>query len=289
MNIKLEQYKIFAEAASTLSFSKAARNLFISQSAVSQTIKHLESELQSQLFIRKSKGVILTKEGKDLYTNIRQALDLITSSETNIMNNNELTTGQLVIGSSDTLSERYLLPYIMKYNEKYPNVDVKIINRTSLECNELLKSGHIELGFLNLPIKDDSLVINKCLEVHDIFVSNKKITNPLTLQQLSNERLALLENSSNTRKNIESYFHNHQCNLTPTFELGAHQLLLEVAKVGLAYSSVIKEFSSHELNKTVYEIPLTKPLPARNIGYAYLHNRHLSSASLKFIELIETI
>ena len=63
MNIKLEQYKIFNEAASTLSFSLAARNLFISQSAVSQAIHTLEKELNTQLFIRQSKGVLLTKEG----------------------------------------------------------------------------------------------------------------------------------------------------------------------------------------------------------------------------------
>ena len=68
--IKLEQYKIFNEAASTLSFSQAAKNLYISQSAVSQTIHALEKELHTQLFIRKSKGVTLTKEGMLLHNNI---------------------------------------------------------------------------------------------------------------------------------------------------------------------------------------------------------------------------
>ena len=69
MNIKLEQYKIFNEAASTLSFSLAARNLFISQSAVSQAIHTLEKELNTQLFIRQSKGVVLTKDCL-LYTSL---------------------------------------------------------------------------------------------------------------------------------------------------------------------------------------------------------------------------
>ena len=73
MNIKLEQYKIFNEAASTLSFSLAARNLFISQSAVSQAIRLLEKELHTQLFIRQSKGVILTKEGQILHQKISKA------------------------------------------------------------------------------------------------------------------------------------------------------------------------------------------------------------------------
>ena len=105
MNIKLEQYKIFNEAASTLSFSLAARNLFISQSAVSQAIHTLEKELNTQLFIRQSKGVLLTKEGKLLAQKISAALALITSAENQIVNQHELTKGELTIGARDTLSE----------------------------------------------------------------------------------------------------------------------------------------------------------------------------------------
>ncbi|MEG0684346.1 MAG: LysR family transcriptional regulator, partial [Coprobacillus sp.] len=103
MNIKLEQYKIFNEAASTLSFSLAARNLFITQSAVSQTITTLERELNTQLFIRKSKGVILTKEGELLHQKISHALSLITSVENQIMNLHDLSKGELIIGAGDTL------------------------------------------------------------------------------------------------------------------------------------------------------------------------------------------
>ncbi|MFR2767419.1 MAG: LysR family transcriptional regulator [Thomasclavelia sp.] len=104
MNIKLEQYKIFNEAATTLSFSTAARNLFISQSAVSQTISSIEKELQTQLFVRNSKGVSLTKEGKLLHQQIDQALFLITEAENQLSNYHDLKDGQLVIGAGDSFS-----------------------------------------------------------------------------------------------------------------------------------------------------------------------------------------
>ena len=173
MYIKLEQYKIFNEAATTLSFSIAARNLFISQSAVSQTISSIEKELQTQLFIRNSKGVSLTKEGKLLHQQIDKALALITGVENQLSNYHELKDGQLIIGAGDTFSEYFLTNYIVKFKQLYPGVKIKVINRTSLETRELLKSDQIDLGFLNLPIKDDSLVIKECFQVHDIFVSKK--------------------------------------------------------------------------------------------------------------------
>ena len=152
MNIKLEQYKIFNEAASTLSFSLAARNLFISQSAVSQAIHTLEKELNTQLFIRQSKGVVLTKEGEMLYTKISQALSLITSAENQIGHLHDLTKGELTIGAGDTLSENYIMPYLVKFNQLYPQVTIKMVNRTSLEIIDLLKNGQIEIGFVNMPL-----------------------------------------------------------------------------------------------------------------------------------------
>ncbi len=208
MYIKLEQYKIFNEAATTLSFSVAARNLFISQSAVSQTISSIEKELQTQLFIRNSKGVCLTKEGKLLHQQIDQALALITGVENQLSNFHELKDGQLVIGAGDTFSEYFLTDYIVKFKQLYPGVKIKVINRTSLETRELLKSDQIDLGFLNLPIKDDSLIIKECFQVHDIFVSKKSDNHIYTFNELANKPLILLEKSSNTRNYIDNYFAN---------------------------------------------------------------------------------
>lgn len=193
MNIKLEQYKIFNEAASTLSFSLAARNLFISQSAVSQTIRLLEKELHTQLFIRQSKGVILTKEGKILHQKIAQALSLITSAENQITHFQELSQGELLIGAGDTLSENYLMPYLVSFHQQYPYVQIKMVNRTSLEIIELLKTGDIDLGFVNMPLFDEAITIQECLQVHDIFVSQQKDNHIYTFKELAKEPLVMLE------------------------------------------------------------------------------------------------
>ncbi|MEG0593500.1 MAG: LysR family transcriptional regulator [Coprobacillus sp.] len=288
MNIKLEQYKIFNEAASTLSFSLAARNLFITQSAVSQTITTLEKELNTQLFIRKSKGVILTKEGELLQQKISQALSLITSVENQIMNLHDLSKGELIIGAGDTLSENYIMPYLVEFNKLYPNVTIKMVNRTSLEIIELLKTGQIEIGFINMPLHDEAITIKECLQVHDIFVSKEKEEKTYSLQELSHESLILLERSSNSRHFVDNHFASLGVLLNASIELGSHELLLEAAKNNLGKACVIKEFSKEELDKKdIYEVKLSYPIPKRSIGYAYLSRKTLTPSSLKFIELIQ--
>lgn len=288
MNIKLEQYKIFNEAASTLSFSLAARNLYISQSAVSQTINALERELNTQLFIRQSKGVLLTNEGKLLHQKISEALSIITGVENQIVNQHELTEGELAIGAGDTLSQKYIMPYLVEFNKKYPHVTIKMVNRTSLEIIHLLKTGQIEIGFVNMPLADDAITLHECLQVHDIFVSKYPQSKLYTLQDISQESLILLEKSSNSRHYIDRHFANAGILLSPTIELGSHDLLLDAAKSNLGTACVIREFSLSELkNNEIFEIKMKNPIPSRSIGYAHLIRKTLTPASLKFIELLK--
>lgn len=287
MNIKLEQYKIFNEAASTLSFSLAAKNLYISQSAISQAIHQLEKELNVQLFIRQSKGVILTKEGELLHSQISQALAMITNVENEIAQTQTLDKGELLIGAGDTLSENYIMHYLVKFNQCYPQVKIKMVNRTSLEIIDLLKSGQIEIGFVNMPLYDEAINIKECLQVHDIFVSSKK-EHIYSLQELALEPLILLERTSNSRQFVDNHFASHGILLNASIELGSHDLLLEAAKNHLGKACVIKEFSKQALDcHHIYEVPLDIPIPKRSIGYAYLKRKTLTPASLKFIEFIK--
>lgn len=285
--IKLEQYKIFNEAASTLSFSQAAKNLYISQSAVSQTINALEKELNTQLFIRKSKGVTLTKEGMLLHKKITEALSLITSVENELSQHHDLTSGELVIGAGDSICENYLVDLLKQFHQLYPTVKVNVINGTSLETIDYLKEGKIDIAFINLPYQEESLEVKECFPIHDIFVSKDKDDHIYSYQEIAQKDLILLEKASNSRHYIDKYFAREGILLKPEMELGAHQLLLEFAHASLGIACVIKEFSQNELRQNkVYEMKLKKPLPSRSIGYAYLKRKSLSVASLKFLELI---
>ena len=186
------------------------------------------------------------------------------------------------------VSEYFLTDYIVKFKQLYPGVKIKVINRTSLETRELLKSDQIDIGFLNLPIKDDSLIIKECFQVHDIFVSKNKDEYYYTFEEIVKKPLILLEESSNTRNYLDNFFAKKGLLLKPTIELGAHNLLLDFARANLGISCVIREFSKNSLNSSeLYEIKLKEALPVRSIGYAYPKRRTKSAAANKFIELIE--
>ena len=123
MDVNYELYKVFYYVASTLSFSEAASQLFISQSAVSQSIKTLEKKLNQTLFIRSTKKVQLTPEGEILLRHIEPAVHLI-SRETQLMDTSA-GGGQLRIGASDTICRYFLVPYLEKFHKAFPGAHIK--------------------------------------------------------------------------------------------------------------------------------------------------------------------
>ena len=141
MDINYELYKVFYYVATTLSFSEASKLLFISQSAVSQSIKVLEKKLGITLFIRSTKRVQLTPEGETLLRHVEPAINLIARGEAQIMEAGTLGGGQLRIGASDTICRYFLVPYLNRFHRSFPNVHIKVTNQTSTQCVDLLESA----------------------------------------------------------------------------------------------------------------------------------------------------
>lgn len=293
MNIRLEQYKIFNAVSKSKSFSKAAQSLFMTQSAVSQAIKQLETSIDTVLFKRTSKGVELTQAGVILYKYTSSAFELLETGLIKIDSLKSLDYGELKIGASDTISAHYLLPLLETFHKLYPNIKIKIINRVTSETIELLKNGKIDIAFVNLPIQDDSLEIVKCMTVHDIFVAGndfKDLKNKtFSREDIAKMPLILLESKSNSRKYIDKVFLESGQILNASIELGAHELLLQLAKINLGVSCVIKEFSEQYLaNNFVFEVRQKNPIPVRGIAYCYSKNLHLSPSMQKLMSFLNT-
>ena len=151
MDINYELYKVFYYVATSLSFSEASKQLFISQSAVSQSIKTLEKKLDQPLFIRSTKKVQLTPAGKVLLKHIEPAMNLIQRGESQLLDSGSLGLGQLHIGASDTICRYFLVPYLKQFHKKFPNVPIKVTNATSLSCVDLLDQGKVDLIVTNFP------------------------------------------------------------------------------------------------------------------------------------------
>ena len=151
MAVKLELYRIFRTVAEEESISAAAKTLFISQSAVSQSIHQLEEQLQVRLFSRQPRGVTLTGEGRVLYDYVRSAINLIETGEEKVQQTRELMMGELVIGASDTVTRSLLLPYLQRFHERYPAIRLKVLNGTSYEALQMLRAGQVDLAFASTP------------------------------------------------------------------------------------------------------------------------------------------
>lgn len=289
---KLDLYKVFCKVGKSESFSKAARDLYMTQPAVSQAIMQLERELDIRLFNRTPKGVSLTNEGKLLFEYVNSAINLIDVGEEKILEFKNLTVGELKIGVGDTISRYFLLLYLEAFHNKYPNIKFKIINGTTLELCSILKSGEVDIAICNFPIADSTLELRPCIDIHDIFVCGEKykdiVSGPVSLDQVVQLPLIFLEKKSNSRRYVEDYMMSKGIKISPEFELGSHDLLLEFAKINLGIACVTKEFSQEYLNKgLLYEVQLNEEIPKRSIGVCFLKSVPLSLASTKFVEIIE--
>lgn len=290
--IKLDSYRVFCLVAEHQSFSKAAKALYATQPAVSQTIMNLENELGTRLFTRTSKGVKLTTEGQLLYEYISSAMNLIEVGENKLAEARDLLTGEMKIGVGDTISRYYLLPYLERFNQHSPNIKLKIINRTTMELCNLLKSGEIDIALCNLPVRDAALEIVKCLYIHDIFVCGEKYKDlsitQNSLTDIMNYPLIFLERISNSRQYVEKYLISKGIKLQPEIELGSHDLLLEFAKFNFGIACVVEEFSQDYLNNNqLYKILLTEEIPKRSIGFCFLKSVSISAAAKKLMEITQ--
>ncbi len=289
---KLDLYRVFCVVAKRKSFSKAAKELFMTQPAVSQAIMQLESELDTRLFTRTPKGVTLTNEGSLILEYANSAINLINTGEEKILEYKNLTAGELKIGVGDTISRYFLLPYLEAFHNQYPNLKFKIINGTTFEICSIIKSGEVDIGICNFPLDDPALKLQPCIEIQDIFVCGEKfrssLSGPVDLDQLAKLPLIFLESKSNSRHYVEDYMISKGIKMSPDFELGSHDLLLEFARINLGVACVTKEFSQDYLDQgLLYEVQLLEEIPKRSIGICYLNSVSLSPAAKKFVEIID--
>ena len=293
MATDLDLYSIFCTVARCGSLSHAARELYVSQPAISQSMHRLEYALGCTLFTRTSRGISLTSEGRMLYSYAEKAVSLIAAAEDRLNRMRTLQSGGLMIGASDTLCQFFLLPYLEKFHLEYPEIQLQVTNRTTPDTVELLKVGKVDIALVNLPVNDSSLQVREVLNVHDVFVASSRFAHlkdhPITMEELSHEPLVLLEKASNSRKYLDDFASVCGVTLHPEIELGAHSLLVEFARIGLGIACVTQEFAADAINSgELFEIELTTPMPmpSRSIGLISLEGVPLSIAADRFISIV---
>lgn len=291
MDINYELYKVFYYVAKTLSFSEASKKLYISQSAVSQSIKALEKKLDQTLFIRSTKRVKLTPEGEILFKHIEPAVNLIIRGENQIMDANDLNGGQLRIGATDTICRYHLVPYLKEFHEHFPNVHIKVTNATSSRCVDLLENEVVDLIVTNYPNPRMNSIQNvrKILEFHDVFIANQNYAHlknkRLELEELLGYPILMLDKVSMTSEFLHSLFQQHQLDLVPEIELSSNDLLIDLARIGLGIA-FIPDFCLPENDPDLFIIRTREMLPTRQLVAGYNDKVPLSEAAQYFIDIL---
>lgn len=294
MDINYELYKVFYYVASSLSFSEASKRLYISQSAVSQSIKVLEKKLKRKLFIRSTKKVQLTPEGEILLKHIEPAMNLIRRGETQLLESNSLNGGQLRIGVSDTICRYYLIPYLNQFHEEFPNVHIKVINQTSIKCVELLETGQADIIVVNYPnpVLANGNQVKVVKEFMDIFVAGKKYEElkkkEISLKELQEYPILMLDKKSTTSEYLHMVFQRYQLDLVPEIEISSNDLLLDLAKIGLGIAFV-PDYCLQREDEELFALKVKEKLSKRKLVAAYNEKLPLSQAAEYFLDMLEEV
>ena len=275
MEQHLSQYRIFYEVARCGNISRAAKELYISQPAISKAIGKLEESLGTRLFLRNSRGVQFTPEGNVLFQHVSDAFDSLSRGEKELKRIHDFHIGQLKIGVSNTLCKYVLLPYLKSFVEKYPHVNITIESQSTAHTLEMLEARKIDIGLVAEPRARRGLNFTPVMEIHDGFVCTPAYMENLTLREgpapdiFKTGNIMLLDRSNMSRKHLDTYLSDRDIEVNQLLEVTDMALLIEFARIGLGIACVILDFVSDDLkNGTLMEVPLDAPIPRRVIGFA---------------------
>ncbi|MBR3863822.1 MAG: LysR family transcriptional regulator [Clostridia bacterium] len=292
--VNLELYRVFYTVAKCGSLTKAADQLFISQPAVSQAIKQLESQLGGKLFNRQSRGMQLTDPaGKKMFEIVSEIIEKLTVAENEFNEINTHTSGSVRISAADTLTTYKLMKYISEYHEMYPSVSFAFRNSTTRQSIELIKENQADIGFVNLPIEDKGVVFTgQTGIIADIFVASPKKFAHLNekhieLDNLSNYPIIMLNTTTTTRQEIDKFLSDLSVKLVPEIEVSSVSLMIALAKEGLGIACVPKDYVAEELKTgELFQLNVTPSFPVRVTGVIVNKDRNYSQAVAEFLKLL---
>lgn len=290
MNTDYNLYKIFLYLYEEKSISKTANKLYVSQPAISYSLKELESQLGYTLFYRNSKGIEPTEEAKELYGYISTAFNILNEAEDHLKKFNNLKIGSLKIGISPQLGISYLTKIIVKFKKKYPGIKFEITSKSSAEMLEMLENRNLDLIIDTLPInskkKTNKVVISK---KKNYFVFNKKLNPKIIinkLEDLTKYDLLLPSYDTSMRNKLDEYLESKEVKLNPLIEVDNSEMLLNMVINGLGIGYLDEDLiRTHNDNSDLEIIDLEDELPVGDICYVYMDD-FLTTATKKFIDIL---
>lgn len=302
MEQNLSLYHIFNTVAEAGNISHAAKELYISQPAISKAVTRLEQNLETKLFVRSSRGVTLTEAGKMLYEQTNAAFKHLKQAEDTIKKNKKLGTGNLKIGVSTTLCKYVLMPYLEKFIRLYPHIKISISCQSTYQTLNLIQNHKVDIGLVGESGRLENFAFSPTGLVEDGFVAtptylkNLKKRHPEAADNpFDYANLMLLDQHNVSRRYIDEYIRNNELSTGQMLtghilEVSSMDLLIEFAKVGLGIACVITDFVKNELKEgSLTTVPLSVPIEKREIGFTWLKDYSSSEELDSFINFARKI
>lgn len=288
----LEHYKVFYYVAKTGSLTGAANELSVSQPAVSQAVRQLEEQLGAKLFVRGSRGIRLTAEGKLLYGYVERGYEQIELGVTKLGQLLNMESGEVRIGASDMTLRFFLLPYLEHFHAKYPGIKVTVTNAPTPTTLANLETGIIDFGVVSTPFeRSGELQSYAVKEIDDLFLAGKNYEDykgrVLELKQLQEMPLIMLEKDTSTRSYMDAFLAENGVQINPEFELATSDMIVQFALRNLGIGCVMREFASEYLDRgELFELKFNRMIPKRYFCLVTSKNNPLSRAAGNLLALI---
>ena len=287
----LEYYKVFYYTAKSGSVTGAAALLSISQPAVSQSLKLLERNLGVTLFQRAPRGIRLTAEGEALYSYVEKGMELMELGTEKVMRMKNLELGEVHIGASDMTLRFYLLPYLERFHEKYPNINVVVSNGPTPETLKALREGKIDFGVVSTPFQtDDGMEVREVRQIEDVFVAGRSFLalkhKTLDFQDLEKLPMISLEDNTSTRSYMDHFLRERGVVLKPEFELATSDMIVQFALRNLGIGCVVRDFAREALDEgTLFELRFNQMIPKRSFCVVKNSRMMLSTAAERLLQI----
>lgn len=295
--MNLKQLEAFVQVSESGSFSKAAKELFLTQPTISAHISSLEKELNVRLFIRNTKEVSLSDDGKDLYRYAKQITDLEKAIEERFYMDSDDGKHFITIAAS-TIPAQYLLPKVlMCYRERYPKEQIKIMETDSSEVVTQVVDHMVDVGFTGTVLekkhckyipfyKDELAVITPDTPEYRIL----KEQNRDDIDWIKRKPLILREEGSGTRKEAEKQLKNAGISMESldiVASIANQETIKKSVKQGMGITVLSRLAAEDEDGLLIFPIPGADE--GRDINLVYNKNYQMTRSADRFIRIVKEV
>lgn len=290
--MKLKQLTYFLEVVKHKSFTNASRELYICQSALSKTIKSLETELKVQLIDRTSKSFRLTAEGRCLYEHGKRALKNINDEFDSLYDAMKLKRGKITVGVPPVIGTIYFTTLIQKFRQMYPDIELTILEEGANMVKDKVEEAEIDIGVVILPFSSENFNITKVFASDNVLIVHKshRLANltEVGFKELQKERFISLNKTFMLNDRIKQLCYS--AGFTPNIGCESSQwdFVAEMVALNQGVAILPRPILSRFYSKEIRIISLKEPEFPWDIALIVKKDKYVSNPIKLFIDFVQS-